>query len=503
MEKVLKEGKLNPLYDLKSAIPTEQDFKEFDDFRYATQRKKISWHEVAERIKDIKDQYLIIKYLVLASMYKWDYVRDLILKQTLALGYDYSEISTVLHYIKQNEAAYKSFYDTYVVKTAPTAGFWRIVAYDPKYNPPVRRHIYLRKKLPSGEYKVSIGGSTVTSWYEEPFFATEAQAQDFIKALPKVQTINDVTTFNYNVTSKPIDLGTSNGKKYEISDLTDCALVNTQCGPAYISKRCKYFAEGLTEEVEIEEAIEKHEELNPALFNEDATLKTEVKDKINEIVNEFLKDFIEVEVELKVKDIILTGSNASYNYTKDSDLDIHIIADTSEIENTLNLHKVIYNAYKSAFNKKFDIELNSVTVEVYVETQDTPLVSNGIYSVMNDAWVKEPTKESIPEVDQEAIDKAFKPWEKRYKTLLADTTEEVEDESDIDRFIDSLYELRAEGLSTDGEYSIENLVFKEMRNKGYLDNLKELRHKVIARRLSLHESLENFSDYLNVLNNLF
>ena len=41
------------------------------------------------------------------------------------------------------------------------------------------------------------------------------------------------------------------------------------------------------------------------------------------------------------------------------------------------------------------------------------------------------------------------------------------------------------------EYSIENLIFKEIRNLGYLDNLKELRDKVISARLSLEEKLEN------------
>lgn len=258
-------------------------------------------------------------------------------------------------------------------------------------------------------------------------------------------------------------------------------------------------------QVELEENIEKHEELNPALFNQDATLKPTVKEKIIEIVDEFLKDFIEVEVELTIKDIILTGSNASYNYTKDSDLDIHIIADTSKIEDTIDLHKVIYDAYKSAFNKKFDIELNKVPVEVYVETQETPLVSNGIYSVMNDKWVKEPTKDDIPEVDQEAIDKAFRPWEKRYKVLVDKITDETEDESELDKFIDRLYELRQEGLTNEGEYSIGNLIFKEIRNKGYLDNLKELRHRVIAQRLSLRENFTNlrsFADYFDFLDNL-
>lgn len=256
---------------------------------------------------------------------------------------------------------------------------------------------------------------------------------------------------------------------------------------------------------ELEENIEKHDELNPALFNKDTTLKPEIKEKITEIIEEFLKDFIEVEVELTVQDIILTGSNASYNYTKDSDLDIHIIADNSKIEDTLNLHKVIYDAYRSAFNKKFEIELNKVPIELYVETQDTPLVSNGIYSVMNDKWIKEPVKDDIPEVDQEAIDKAFKPWEKRYKVLVNKITDDTDDESEIDKLIDKLYELRQEGLANEGEYSIGNLIFKEMRNKGYLDNLKELRHKVIAQRLSLRENLANlksFTDYFNLLDNL-
>lgn len=252
---------------------------------------------------------------------------------------------------------------------------------------------------------------------------------------------------------------------------------------------------------DLEEAIEKHDELNPALFKE-SKLRPEVKDKINEIVDEFLKDFEEVDVELEIQDIILTGSNASYNYTKDSDLDIHIVADTSKITDTLKLHKVIYDAYKSNFNKKFEIELNKVPVELYIETQDTPLVSNGIYSVIKNEWVKEPTKEDIPEVDQEAIDKAFKPWEKRYKALISKITNKSDDESEIDKFIDSLYDLRSEGLSTDGEYSIGNLIFKEMRNKGYLDNLKELRHKVIAQRLSLYENLDSLAtlnEYLNFL----
>ena len=506
MTYTLNESLFNPMFKFDAVIPTEMDFKEFDGLKRAFDRRQVSLKEVEDVIK-AADKYKVIKYIVLANFYQWTGIRSMAIKQAVELGYDYGEISILLEKIKQKESSYIDFYNQYIVKTAPTTGFYRIIAYNPVYTPPVRRHLCVRKKLPSGEYKLSIGGALGHNWYDEPLFATETQAQDFLKNITNIKTVNDLTTFKYNITSKPIDLGTYNGVTKQIKDLTDCVLVNTQCGPAYIQKNCKYCVENLTEDIEIEEAIEKHEELNPALFNEDATLKPEVKEKINEIVEEFLKDFIEAEVELTVQDIILTGSNASYNYTKDSDLDIHIIADTSNIKDTLQLHKVIYNAYKSAFNKKFEIELNKVPVEVYVETQDTPLVSNGIYSVMNDNWVKEPTKEDIPEVDQEAIDKAFKPWEERYNTLLNKITDDTEDESEIDKFIDELYELRTKGLGEEGEYSIGNLVFKEMRNNGYLDNLKELRHRVIARRLSLREDFRHLTekerrDYYNKISRL-
>lgn len=60
---------------------------------------------------------------------------------------------------------------------------------------------------------------------------------------------------------------------------------------------------------------------------------------------------------------------------------------------------------------------------------------------------------------------------------------------EINNFIEDLYDLRKESILKDGEYGLGNLVFKEMRNLGYLDNLKELKNKVKSKELSL-EHLE-------------
>ena len=60
--------------------------------------------------------------------------------------------------------------------------------------------------------------------------------------------------------------------------------------------------------------------------------------------------------------------------------------------------------------------------------------------------------------------------------------------SKIESLINDLYELRKTSIEEDGEYSIGNLIFKEFRNKGYLDNLKDRLRELINKELSLEET---------------
>lgn len=119
---------------------------------------------------------------------------------------------------------------------------------------------------------------------------------------------------------------------------------------------------------ELEEDIEKHEELNPLLF-EDDELKPEIKEAIEKIVNQFVEDLKTDGVKIEVKDIILVGSNVSYNYTKDSDLDIHIIVDKDTLDCDSEIYTLLYGAYRSLFNKNYDITIKGIPVEIYVELE--------------------------------------------------------------------------------------------------------------------------------------
>jgi hypothetical protein len=239
------------------------------------------------------------------------------------------------------------------------------------------------------------------------------------------------------------------------------------------------------------EAIEKHDSLNSKLFTKDEILKDKVRDKMLEIVDAFLADLKEQDVKIKVDDILFIGSNASYNYTKDSDIDLHILANTKAVDYPTELGAAIYSAYRSLFNKSLDISIYDIPLEIFVETEDSARVSNGVYSVKKNKWLKKPVQEDIPEYDKEALKELVDKWEEKCKKLIDDIkADKLKDEKKVVKMLEDIYDkLRKKGVAK-GEYAIENLAFKELRNKGYLDQLKDYRNELTSKRLSLEEKLD-------------
>ena len=66
----------------------------------------------------------------------------------------------------------------------------------------------------------------------------------------------------------------------------------------------------------------------------------------------------------------------------------------------------------------------------------------------------------------------------------------------IETFINELYDLRKEAIAKEGEYALGNLIFKEFRNLGYLDNLKDLRKIEKGKELSLEKLEEDNKEEL-------
>ena len=230
----------------------------------------------------------------------------------------------------------------------------------------------------------------------------------------------------------------------------------------------------------LDESIERHETLNSKLFDENNKLKEDVREALLNVKDEFLKDLSENKIPLRVIDIWLVGSNASFNYTDKSDIDLHIIANLDDVCEDTCLLQILYNYVKASFNKRHDISIKGLPVEVYIQDVNSNSVSNGIYSLQEE-WIKFP--EQLPEYETDTTKLVgLQDLLRIYNTLDRTNIEQIKS------LIDYAYIIRQKGL-VEGEFSDGNLSFKEFRNLGYLDELKDLVAELRSKELSL-ESLQ-------------
>jgi intein/homing endonuclease len=59
------------------------------------------------------------------------------------------------------------------------------------------------------------------------------------------------------------------------------------------------------------------------------------------------------------------------------------------------------------------------------------------------------------------------------------------DQKTIEDIADRLWKYRQSGLSKGGEFSVENLTFKALRNNGYIDKIREYARRTYDKSLSL------------------
>lgn len=220
-----------------------------------------------------------------------------------------------------------------------------------------------------------------------------------------------------------------------------------------------------------------HDTLNPLIWGKDSILLPEVESRVIDIVNLFAGN---LEIPLDIADIHIVGSNASYNYTPYSDLDVHIITNFEFTNVPKEILQALYNAEKNAFNKAYDISIHGVNVELYVEDIASSVMSNGVYSVPSREWIKVPSKlDNVPDYNLTPI---VGVWKSRIDDAIAH-----EDIDFLKGLIDRLYMIRKNSLISDGEFGKGNLIFKELRNIGYIEKLKGIIREKMSQQLSLED----------------
>ena len=203
-------------------------------------------------------------------------------------------------------------------------------------------------------------------------------------------------------------------------------------------------------------------------------IKQEVLEKLNNIAQEFISY---TNIPLNIVDIEIVGSNASYNYNNQSDLDLHIIVNSEVNFMDEELLQQFYNSKKNLFNSHYDLHIEDIPVELYIEDVKSTNATNGRFSIVKNEWIKEPQPihYEIPDISQDLIS-----YEEKCSDMLVST-----DSEKIIDFINQLYMLRKLGLEESGETSKGNLIFKELRNMNMLQDLMDRYYELKSNELSL------------------
>jgi len=235
---------------------------------------------------------------------------------------------------------------------------------------------------------------------------------------------------------------------------------------------------------EIINSFGTRDELNPKVWDNDDTLNKEVREKLLAVATEFI-DFLGVPI--LVEDIIFTGSLANFNWSKYSDVDLHVVADFTQFsDDLLPLYQELFKVKKTLFNTDHDIKIFGYDVELYVQDSNEAHFSSGVYSVLNDEWDNKPKKENV-KIDKNLIRQKSNQWMEIIDTALEAASDVTADDAReiIKKCRNKLKKYRTCGLEKEGEYSDENLVFKVLRRNGYIEKLMNFENDVVDKELSL------------------
>lgn len=226
------------------------------------------------------------------------------------------------------------------------------------------------------------------------------------------------------------------------------------------------FSHFITEEQK--STLKYHDTLNPVFWDEDKFDKI-AKNRLLEIA-EYWREYALIPKKA-VKDILIVGGNANYNYTEFSDVDLHLLVDKNQIEECQGdvLDEYLKDK-KTLWTLTHDIKIYGYSLEIYAQGIDEKFAKNqGVYSILKDKWIQEPKKQEVNLKDP-LIKKKFNIIKNHIKYMIDNKVNSIEA---LKNYSEKIRRMRSAAVRKAGEFSIENLVFKELRNQGWIDKFSD------------------------------
>ena len=230
---------------------------------------------------------------------------------------------------------------------------------------------------------------------------------------------------------------------------------------------------------ELKLQLQYHKELNPKLWN-DFELKPEVRAKLLQFA-EVWRQFAKIPKEA-VKEVIMLGGNANYNYTDLSDIDVHLVVDKTLIAKDNPLLDDYLQDKKQMWTMSHKITILGYGLEPYAQDISVEYPKEqGVCSLTNNEWLAKPVFVG----DDMLKDPYLKKKVKFYMNMIDNMIKGHVDLDSVKSFKEKLRDMRGAAIKKGGEFSFENLVFKELRNQGYLDKLSAYQRTNQDQELSL------------------
>tara|TARA_R110000764_G_scaffold7857_1_gene27234 strand:+ start:177 stop:995 length:819 start_codon:yes stop_codon:yes gene_type:complete len=265
-------------------------------------------------------------------------------------------------------------------------------------------------------------------------------------------------------------------------------LKNKSSGSPYTNNVKPFGTDALRFEEVLEvdpEGFSINDQLEPQVWFKDR-LRAPIKKKLIAIAEDFVGG---LPFPATILDVRLTGSLANYNWSKYSDIDLHIVIDFAELDDNRALVKEMFDAKRLRWNELHDIKIKDYDVEIYVEDINEEHSSSGIYSIMNDEWVRHP-EQIDRSIDLETAKKKASDIEQQIASIdrLYDAGEFEKVMRHVDRIKKKIRTMRQAGLDTEAmEFSPENIAFKLLRRNDLLDTLTKLKYKAYDQSMTLDD----------------
>lgn len=231
----------------------------------------------------------------------------------------------------------------------------------------------------------------------------------------------------------------------------------------------------------VADALRGNERLSPLFFPDGATLDARVAAKARALGE---RTFQQLGVPgATLVDVMFAGSLASYEYTDDSDVDVHVLVEFGPA-----CDPKLRDAWLRSVNAglHLDVGVSYLGRPVQVTVRDSDDDQGGTWSVLHGAWRHQPVRKPVTFTEAELRAQVSAFLHER-EQLVFDWSHDTGG-FDCDRFKapqKRMRELRGEGLKAGGVTSLGNMTYRLVRRLGYFEELEAKRLDCVHRHDSL------------------